>query len=134
MTSVHLARVVDVLELCQEHCLLHHAEEDDSSNPELQSEDLPPVEGADHQPGEAQQDVDPAHDGVEGEEGIVRDGEISVRRGGLHLKVNAGLVGVEGDAGRADMDDEKIDSILRNDVDRLVVVGSVSLLTRISRL
>ena len=128
-TLCGLARVVNVLVLRREHRLLHHPYQNDSSDPELEPEDLPPVEGADDEPGETEQDVDAAHDGVEGKERVVRDGEISVRRGGPHLQVDTGLVRVEGYGRRTDVDYEKIDSVLGDNIDRLVEVWSISLLT-----
>ena len=128
-TLCGLARVVNVLVLRREHRLLHHPHQDDSSDPELEPEDLPPVEGADDEPGEAEEDVDAAHDGVEGKERVVRDGEISVRRGGPHLQVDTRLVRMKGHGRRTHVDYEKVDSVLGDNIDRLVQVWSISLLT-----
>ena len=79
---------MNILILRGEHGLLHHAHEDDASYPELEPQYLPPVEGADREPGQPQHHVHTAHHGVEGQQGEVRDGEIPVRRAGLELHVN----------------------------------------------
>ena len=48
-------------------------------------ENIPPVDGAEYEPEEAQQDVQPAHEPVEGEQRPVREGEVA---GGRRQKGN----------------------------------------------
>ena len=48
-------------------------------------ENIPPVDGAEYEPQEAQQDVQPAHEPVEGEQRPVREGEVA---GGRRQKGN----------------------------------------------
>ena len=69
---------MDVLVLGGEHGLLHHPEEYDAADPELEAEDLAPVHGARHQPAQPQQHVDSAHHRVEREQRPVRDREIAL--------------------------------------------------------
>ena len=82
-----MTRVVDVLVLRREHGLLQHPQEQDPSYPELDPQYLPPVQGADQEPGKAQDDVDPAHYAVEGQQGPVSDGKIAQGRQGFQLKI-----------------------------------------------
>ena len=50
------------------------------------------MERAEDEPGAGQQHVDAAHDGVEGEERPVRDGEVGGGRGGEQVQVHRGRV------------------------------------------
>ena len=50
------------------------------------------MERAEDEPGAGQQHVDAAHDGVEGEERPVRDGEVGGGRGGEQVQVHRGGV------------------------------------------
>ena len=69
---------VDVLELTVEHGLFQHAQKDDSSDPKLNSEQIPPVFGADDEPDDAHGDVDATHDAVEGQQRVVHDAQVAV--------------------------------------------------------
>ena len=69
---------IDILELSIEHCLFQHAQKYNSSDPELNPEQISPVLGADDQPDQAHGDVDAAHDPVEGQQGVVYDAQVPV--------------------------------------------------------
>ena len=56
---------VGVLVLCAEHGLLHHAQEDDPGDPELDAQQVLPVAGGPHEPQQRVQDVRDAHHHVE---------------------------------------------------------------------
>lgn len=66
------AIVVDVFKLSQEHGLLQHAQKDDTTDPELNPEQLTPSPGTQDEPNEAHKDVQATHKAVKGEQRPVR--------------------------------------------------------------
>merc|ERR1719234_1115828 len=114
-----LARVVNVLELCQKHCLLHHTQEDHTSNPELNPEDVSPVECTNNQPAKPQHNIHPTHRSIERKERPVSDRE-KASSGSSHLDVNTCFHRLSVADG-SHMDNQQVDSLLLQLIHRLVV-------------
>merc|ERR1719234_2315387 len=114
-----LARVIYVLELCQKHCLLDHTQEDHTSNPELNPEDVSPVECTNNQPAKPQHNIHPTHRSIEREERPVSDGE-KASSGSSHLHMNTGFNRLSV-ADSSHMDNQQVDSLLLQLIHRLVV-------------
>ena len=66
--------IINILIFGGKHCFLNHPQEYNASDPELQSEDVPPVDRAEDQPEETENNVDSAHEAVEGEHRPVSEG------------------------------------------------------------
>ena len=63
----------------QEHGLLQHAEKYHSADPELNTKQVAPVEGAEDEPHEAHDDVHRAHAAIKNQQWVVDHGKVPVR-------------------------------------------------------
>lgn len=119
--------VIDALILGVEGGFLQHSQENDTANPELDAQQISPLQERQRQPNQTEDHVEPAHEPVEREQRPVwrRQVAVSVAKVEVHAHGEVGRVGV----GRHS---EDVNAVMLRHVDgmsagmqRLLVCGKV---------